>query len=355
MTKPTLTPDQCAALGVTPEHLGDSEVLEAQPESVAQGFASTGSLIDAVPGFTSTHHDIGALLGFDLATTRNRSMIQVANVDGDALTIRTFGDVESTNVEGSAACVAFRLGVGACFLARRPVGPAIVGRFVDGHIEIAAVKEADEAATATVPLKVEGLVDVPPCPALAALALDPWSAEQIAAWLADGSSVARAAAVGAAARLALPRDAAAEVAARMAGKIPERIAVVTEWVAGLSDDAVRSLEERAVAAVDGLHDLVATIESLESEDDATARATLVLHACEERETLACVDDVLQRSGRASRFEAVINGLDRVATVVIGALVRPRLTAWSPLLGRASIGHPDVWWVAPLADLPAAKR
>jgi len=350
MTKPSLTPEQAAALGLSPEELGRSERVPTAADDAARGFARVGELRDALDAFAETELPLAALLGFEVATTRDRHQIQVVNVDGGPLMLRTWGDVE--RVEVDEGCVALRLGVGALALAERPVGARLLLRGLADGIEL---QESVAKPTPTVPLQVEPLEDIPPCPALSTLALEAWSADQIAAWYGEGSNWFRAAAVGAAIRLALPLDPAAEVAARLAGKVPPRVGLVTAWAEELGDGVVRSLEERAVATVEGLAEGLASVEVFDPLEDADARAALLLQMCEARETLACVEEVLRRSGRAHRTPIVAAGLDRAATIAIAALVRPRLQTWSPLLGRAAVVEPDAWWVAPLADLSATTR
>lgn len=354
MAKQVLTPEQADALGITTQRIGRSEPIATQPADAALGFAPSGPLEEQRPWFVPTDHDLAALLGFDVATVRDPRVVQIANVDGGPLELRTVGAVE--HVASDPGSVALRLGDGGLATLKRPVGPMVLLRVAGDEVVVEEIISGeDEGSTALEPISVEPLVEAPPCEGLGELALDTWSTSQIGAWLGDGSTYSRVAAVGLAARLALPQDAAAEVTARLAGHTPPRHALAMHWAQGLSDEVIRSIEERVIAAVDDLHALLATIEAHDPAEDGAGHAALVLRLCEGREMLACVEEVLRRTGRSARLGVIVDSLDAEAGIVVASLVRPRVVEWSPLLGRAAIGHGDAWWVAPLEDLPGAQQ
>jgi hypothetical protein len=161
-----------------------------------------------------------------------------------------------------------------------------------------------------------------------------------------------AVAAGFARRLAYPADLGHEVQERLQGKVPERISGPQAWAEALTDAQVRSLDELALAELDGAELLLGEIEEANLDDDEamSQRAHLVLLLCERREELACAEVVLQACGRRSRALAVLPGFDRAASAVVSTLTRPRIEEDSRMLLRAAVGDPEAWWVAPLDDL-----
>jgi len=233
----------------------------------------------------------------------------------------------------------------------------------------------NNARCSDAPVAVEPLVSCGPCAALLALPYDAWTQERLQTLTAQGPGWPAAVAVGLSLRLGRAADPREALKDRLAGSPNPRVEVPAQWCRGLSPAELDALDERALAAIDGLEDRWEAVWEYDWSDDVSdvvkeeahrglapeldpflargfiLRAGLILELCEAREHLACVEEVFRRAGRPTRTAVVLPERDIRWTSRMASLVQPRLLEWSHVLGRAAVGEPDAWWVQALADVP----
>jgi hypothetical protein len=180
---------------------------------------------------------------------------------------------------------------------------------------------------------------------------DSWLRDEVAAKVGAHNSWSRVVAAGMVARLTGPsssEEAREWVRRFTTGEVDEKLAAPRRWARSLRSHESRTVEELALAEVDGLHsDVEAFVVAVDS--GAEGWEEMWRDLCGRRDDLECVLLLLDESGQSARLRGALASLDRD-----GDLARLTIPAQTEVaderMWRASRKTPGSWWGA----LPAAS-
>lgn len=343
-----LTPEDLAALGLSPDDLGFSDAITRADDDTSRAFAAAPLDLSApdVGGrlmllrWTLVPSPGAEALGLVVREAADHpGLLLIAARELRPLSVRTQPTDPAARWQDSAADSEAVVDLARCRVA------AIIS---DGAT---LLLQRDASGLHICPAATRTPIQPPLERWLDALR-DPWLARTLAAARAPGASEwERAAAAGTWGRLrALAQGEARTILAQLLQGTPTEEAAPWRWAATLTPPQRRTLVEAAEAEAAALLQALEALRSDEEggpEDDAwRARLLALLHR---RDVLQSVLKVLSEGQEAARSRAIPARLDAFGAALLLSLPRlPELGA-DLRLQRAARVEPDAWWVIPAAD------
>jgi hypothetical protein len=342
-----LTEGELAALGLTPDQLGEPATLSGD-DSVAKGASAALALPEQLAGgrFVPLSLPILADRGIEVAQLDSRpSVLRLVSSPAPAELLGAGDDAQLRDPDDEKTLFLDTARAGLAHL-KPTSGPGLViAGGEGGQVLLFPVRAADSAVglTARLPWRewLEG-------------SSDEWLRGEVERRLESGDAWLDLTCAGLIHRLlddsfgADPVDLARRLAS---GDQPEELERVSGWIRDLDESWIRTASESLETRLSLLAHRLTTLAAWETESDDEWRVALA-DFLRQRDDVECVWTLLRiwqrRNGREEDGHAssALSALDAEAAPFVRSL-RPDLVQADEQLARAAVRAPECWWVHPL--------